>query len=150
FVTAPRFVDVDFALLAGEAQRVPFLLLAAIFALPRLFCDLAGQIVGEPLGDFAKLLHGADAGFLVQLTQCSGVWVFVLVDPALRHLPDMGGVDMFGSIGSPADKDKPGTIDHHHPGARAIRQRFLRRHLDSRYFLRAILRRRNNVTMTWP
>src|SRR5690348_6317414 len=34
-VTAAGIEDVDFALVAGEAQRVPLLLLAAVFALPR-------------------------------------------------------------------------------------------------------------------
>ena len=35
-VPAGRIGDVDFAVVAGEAQRVPFLLLAAIFAAPGL------------------------------------------------------------------------------------------------------------------
>ena len=133
-MAAAGIVDVDFTFLAGKAQRIPLLLLAAIFALPCLFCDLAGQIVSEPLGDFAELLDGADAGFLVELAQGRFVCVLVFVDPALRHLPGVSCVNVLRPVGSPADEDKPGTVDHHHPGARAIRQRFLRRHPNSRFY----------------
>ena len=48
-VAAGRMRDVDLAVVAGEAQRVPFLRLAAIFALPGLADDLARNVVAEPV-----------------------------------------------------------------------------------------------------
>ena len=41
--------DVDLAVLAGEAQRVPFLLLAAIFAVPGLADDFTRDVVGAAI-----------------------------------------------------------------------------------------------------
>jgi hypothetical protein len=48
-VTPGRIGDVDFAVVAGEPQRVPFLALAAIFAVPGLAGELGRNVVAEPL-----------------------------------------------------------------------------------------------------
>src|SRR5436190_1614177 len=55
-VAAGWMDDVDLAFVAGEAQRVPFLRLPAILALPGLADDLARDVVGEPVLDLAELL----------------------------------------------------------------------------------------------
>src|SRR5262249_26441185 len=51
-----RVVDVDLAIVAGEAHRKPLLCLSAIFALPGLAHDLARDLVGEPVCDLGQLL----------------------------------------------------------------------------------------------
>ena len=51
--------DVDLAVVAGETQRVPFLLLAAVFAVPGLPDDLARNVVGQPFRDLAEALDRA-------------------------------------------------------------------------------------------
>src|SRR5439155_1451948 len=66
-MAAGRMREVDLAVVAGAAQRVPFLALAAIFAAPGITNDLARNIVGEPVRDLAELLDGTDVGFLVKL-----------------------------------------------------------------------------------
>src|SRR6267142_192623 len=58
--------DVDLAVVSGEAQRVPFLGLAAIFAAPGPADDLARDVVGQLVGDFAEPLDRTDAGLLVE------------------------------------------------------------------------------------
>src|SRR5687767_7403431 len=90
-MAATGVLDVDLAVGAGEAQRVPLLLLPAIFSSPSEADDLAPNVIGEPLGDLAELLHGADTGFLIKLAQRGLVGILALVDAALRHLPDMRG-----------------------------------------------------------
>src|ERR1700690_318628 len=87
--------DVDLAFLAGEAQRVPFLFLPAVFAAPGLADDLARNVVREPVGDLAELVDRTNAGLLIKLAQRCLVGVFVFIDAALRHLPDMRHVDVF-------------------------------------------------------
>src|SRR6202451_2443363 len=59
---ASRMSDVDFALVAGEAHREPFLGLAAIFALPGLADDLARNVVLQLVGDFAHPIHAKEIG----------------------------------------------------------------------------------------
>jgi hypothetical protein len=63
-VAAGGMRDVDFALLSGEAQRIPFLTLPAVFTVPGLADELARNVVAELLLDFAELLDRADIGFL--------------------------------------------------------------------------------------
>src|SRR5262249_34073791 len=46
--------DVDLVIPAGEAHRIPFLLLAAITALPGATGDGAGDVVGQPFRDFGE------------------------------------------------------------------------------------------------
>src|ERR1700733_3794063 len=67
-VAAAGACNIDFAVFAGETNRVPFLPLAAIAALPGPAGDGARNIVNQPVRDFAKLLDRADAGFLVKFT----------------------------------------------------------------------------------
>src|SRR5687767_3223652 len=47
--TPARGEDVDLAVIAGEAQRIPFLRLPAVAPLPDLLGDIRRQIVGQPL-----------------------------------------------------------------------------------------------------
>src|SRR5262247_488653 len=63
-VTA-RAIDIDLALVTGEAHREPFLRLSAIPALPGLAYDIAWNVVAEPVRDLGKLLDRADIGLLV-------------------------------------------------------------------------------------
>src|SRR3974377_1214258 len=49
---------VDLAVLTGETQRVPLLLLSAVFAAPRLTDYVARDVVLDPACDLAKLFHG--------------------------------------------------------------------------------------------
>ena len=66
---------------AGKAQREPFLRLAAVFAVPGLADDLARDIVLQPFGDFAEAFDGADIGFLAQFPQRRRPWLFALSMP---------------------------------------------------------------------
>src|SRR5580704_4296667 len=116
--------EVDLALVAGEAQREPFLGLAAVFAFPRLADDLARDVVLQPVGDFAQPLHGTDIGFLVQLPQRRRPRLFALVDAALRHLPCVGRVDMLRPLDAAADEGTAGAIEHQHADTRAIGEVF--------------------------
>jgi hypothetical protein len=123
-VRAGGIGDIDFTVVAGEAKRVPFLLLPAIFSAPGRADDVARNIIGEPFGDLAQFLHRADIGFLVELAKRGLIWVFVLIDAALRHLPDMRRVDMLGAARSPADEYEAGAVEHHDAGAGTIGQGF--------------------------
>jgi hypothetical protein len=51
----------------------------------------------------------------MQFTQCGCQRFFARINPALRHLPGMVVVDMFGaSFGHPApDHDQVETVDQH-------------------------------------
>ena len=56
---------------------------------------------------------------------CAGMMVFnrdghVFIDAALRHLPHVRRIDVFGAVRSPPDENESGTIEHHHAGARPI------------------------------
>src|SRR5262245_24410276 len=55
-VAAARMCHVDLAVVAGEAQREPFLLLATVLAIPGLANDLARNVVAQPLVDRAQAL----------------------------------------------------------------------------------------------
>src|ERR1700724_2383498 len=65
-VAAAGAGDVDFGVLAGEANRVPFLALAAIAALPGAAGNGARNIVDQPFRDLAEFLDRAHAGFLIE------------------------------------------------------------------------------------
>src|SRR5215469_939220 len=120
FVTVGRMQNVDLALVTGEAYRVPFLALAAVFAAPRLAYDLARNFVRQPPLDLIETLDRADAGFLVELAQRRSPGVFIRIDAALRHLPCMRGVDMLRSVAAAADEDIAGTIEDHDADTRTI------------------------------
>src|SRR5436309_8475084 len=89
-VTAAGTFDVDLGVAAGEPQRVPFLPLAAIAALPGAPGDDAGDVVDQPVRHLAELLDRPDAGLLIEFALRRRPGVFAGVDAALRHLPDMG------------------------------------------------------------
>jgi hypothetical protein len=127
-VAAAGIGDVDLVVLAGEANREPFLPLAAIAALPGAPGDGAGNVIDQPFRDLAELLDRVDAGFLVEFALRRFPGVFPGIDAALRHLPDMGFVDMFDAAGAAADEDQPGCVDQHHADAGAIGQVFVARH----------------------
>src|SRR5919197_2151810 len=82
--------DIDLGVLAGKAYREPFLPLPAIAALPGTAGHGAWNIVDQPVRDLAELLHRADAGLLVKLALGRFPGIFAGIDPALRHLPDVG------------------------------------------------------------
>src|SRR5262245_10470571 len=104
---------VDLAVLAREAHRVPFLPLAAIASLPGAPRDCARDVVGQPAGNLAELLDRAHAGFLIELALGGFPGVLAGIDAALRHLPDMGLVDMLNASGAPADEDQPLLVEQH-------------------------------------
>ena len=65
--SAARADDVDLAVIAGEAQRVPFLRLSAVAAAPGLADDVRRNVVGQPVGDLAEALDRTDVRLLVEL-----------------------------------------------------------------------------------
>src|SRR5262245_47877543 len=121
--------DVDFALLAGETQRIPSLALPAVFAAPSVADDLARDVVTELFRDLAELFDRADIGFLVELTQRRRPRVLAAIDAALRQLPGVSVIDMLGPVEAAADEDTAFAVEDRHGNAGAIRQRFERRHL---------------------
>src|SRR5882724_4658183 len=122
---ATRAFDVDLAVLAGEAERVPLLRLAAIPALPGLAADLLRNVVDEPTPDLTELFDRLDAGLLVEFAQCRRIGFLAVIDAALRHLPDVGPVDVLGAVGAAADENKALAIDDTQAGAGAIWQVFV-------------------------
>src|SRR5258708_29583413 len=66
-VAAAGARDIDLGIRAGEADRKPFLTLAAIAALPSAPRHGARNVVDHPVGDFAEFLDRSNAGFLVKL-----------------------------------------------------------------------------------
>src|SRR6266700_1881802 len=123
-----RVIDVDLAVIAGEAHREPPLCLSAIFALPGLADDLARDVVGEPVPHLGQLFHRADIGLLVQLAPRGRPWLLPRVDAALWHLPGIGLIDVLRAAEALADKDAAGAVEHHDTDARPIGQGFERGH----------------------
>src|SRR5262249_52750440 len=119
-LVAARAIDVDLAVVAGEAHREPFLRLSAIPALPGLTHDITRNIVVEPVRDLGKLLDRADIGLLVELAQRSRPRVLALIDAALRQLPGMGVVDVLGPAQALADEDAVSAVEHHDADAGPI------------------------------
>src|SRR5262249_59924226 len=95
---------VDLPLVGGEAHREPFLLLAAVLALPRLADDLAGNVVAQPLVDRAEARDRADVGLLVELAQPARIRILAGIEPALRHLPGICCVDVLRAVDAPPDE----------------------------------------------
>src|ERR1700756_5357179 len=127
-VPAAGACDIDLIVLAGEAHREPLLPLAAVASLPGAPGDRARNIVGEPLADLAELLDRADAGLFVELALGGLPKILAGVDAALRHLPDMGFVDMLDAAGASTDEDQPALVDQHHADAGPVGQIFVTRH----------------------
>src|SRR5262249_40557717 len=116
--------DVDLVLIAGEAQREPFLCLPAVLALPGLADDVARDVVAQPILDLAELLDRADIGLLAQLAPRRRPWVLAPVDAALRQLPDMGLIRMLGSVDAAADEHAAVAVEHRGADAGPIGQGF--------------------------
>src|SRR4029079_17421670 len=111
-----------------EAYSCPLWLCSAVCAAPGLFYDAARKIISQPIGNLTELLHGTNIGFLVQFAKRGLVWVLIFVNPALRHLPDVGRIDVFRTFGPSSNKNEPRIVEHHHAGAGAIGQWFVGRH----------------------
>src|SRR5258708_25060464 len=109
-VTA-RARDIDLVILAGKTNRIPFLPLAAVTALPGAPGNGAGNVIDQPVRDLAELLDRADAGFLIEFPLCGGPGILAGIDAALRHLPNVGFVDMFDAAGAATNEDQPGCAD---------------------------------------
>ena len=127
-MAAGRVHHVDLAVLAGEAQGVPFLRLAAIAPAPCLGGDIRRQVVGEPAARFRKQLDRPDAGLLGKLAQRGLERILAGVEAALRHLPDVREVDVLGPVEPAADEDAAITVEHHGADAGAIRKIFIAGH----------------------
>ena len=122
---AARLGDVDLAVLAVEAEGKPLLGLAAVAAAPGLAGDDRWQVVGEPFGRLGEQGRRADIGFFVELARRGGERRLAGIDAALRHLPGMRAVDMFGSgTAALAGEDETVTVDQHHPDTGAVGQVF--------------------------
>src|SRR5579872_131966 len=130
-VAARRVLDIDLAVLAREAHGEPFLPLAAIASLPGAARYRARDVVGQPVRDFAQLLDRADAGLLIELALGGFPGILAGIDAALRHLPDMGLVDMLDAARAATDEDQPLLVDQHHADAGSIGQIFIARHAAS-------------------
>ena len=127
-------VDVDLALVAGEAQRVPLLRLPAILAAPGLADDLARDVVAQPLLDLAELLDRADVGLLVQFAQRRQPRVLALVDAALRHLPGMRGHRRArGRRCRRPTNTRPCAVEHHRADAGTVGKQIVACHGDPRF-----------------
>src|SRR5580692_1335813 len=127
-VTAAGAGDVDLGVVAGETDHVPFLPLPPIPALPGAPGNGARNVIDQPVGDLAELLDRADAGFLIKFAPGRRPGILAWIDTALRHLPDMGFVDMFDATGAATDKGQPGCVDQHNADAGSIGQVFVARH----------------------
>src|SRR5258706_8641996 len=127
-VPPARARDIDLLVPAGETDRVPFLPLAAIAALPGAPGNRAWNIIDQPLRDLAEFLDRTDAGFLIEFALRRRPGILAGIDAALRHLPDVGLVDMFDAAGAATDEDQPGCVDQHHADACSIGQVFIARH----------------------
>src|SRR5712692_9348010 len=132
-VAAARMRDVDLGILPGEAQRVPFLLLAAVAAAPRVGNELVRQIVGEPFAQLRDELDRADVGLLAELAERRAERSLARIEPALRHLPGMDRVDLLGAAGAPPDEHAALAIEHHGSDARPIGQVLVGAHGRSHY-----------------
>src|ERR1700756_906215 len=89
-VPAAEARDIDLGILAGKTNRVPFLPLATVTALPRPAGNGARNVIDQPVGDLAELLYRTDAGFLIEFALRRLPGILPGIDAALRHLPDMG------------------------------------------------------------
>src|ERR1700737_3589654 len=120
--------DIDFGILPGETNRVPFLPLAAIAALPGAAGNGAWNVIDQPVRDLTELLDRADAGFLIEFALGRRPGILAGIDPALRHLPDGGFVDVFDGAGAAPDEAEPRLVDQHHADACSVGQVFVARH----------------------
>ena len=122
FLGVARRMEIDLAVFAGEAQRKPFLCLAAVFALPGLADQLFGQVVIVPAAGFRNHMGGGDGGLLREFAQCGCCRILALVDAALRHLPKKGRdhrVEV-ALAASPTEEDAPMRIEQGDANARPI------------------------------
>src|ERR1700694_4020763 len=117
-VAAARMRDVDLGLLPREAQRVPFLRLAAVAAAPCMGHELVRKIVAEPVAQLPEQLDRADVGLLAELAERRAEPILAPIEAALRHLPGMDLVDLLGAAGAPADECAAPAIEHHGGDAR--------------------------------
>src|ERR1700734_1129898 len=111
--TARRMFDIDFLLIAFKAKREPFLPLAFEWRAPGFLRHAARHIIGEPFGGFGEKAHGGDIRLFEELAQRRMVRIFALVDPALWHLPGMGGHEVGRWKAPPADEDEPLPVEQH-------------------------------------
>src|SRR6185312_2942746 len=122
-------MEIDIAVVAGEAHGEPFLALAAILAVKGHAHQMWRQIIGHPVGHLANDPRVAGAGLFLQFAQRRCFWLFALVDAALGHLPALDGlVDPF------AHKHQALAVQKHHTHGGPVRKR--RRHQKSLGFAR--------------
>src|SRR3954469_3021274 len=117
-----RLNHVDFLVVAGEPHGEPLLPLGTIAALPGAAGHGAWNVVDQPFRDFAELLHRLHAGLFIELALGGFPGILAGIDAALRHLPDMGFVDMLDAAGAAADEHQPLRVEQHHPDAGSIGQ----------------------------
>src|SRR5579872_3772913 len=110
--------DIDVAVAAEKASKVPILVLTLVSAAPEFGAKLLWQIIFQPLRAFSDAFDKVrrNAGFLFQFAKAGHPWIiFALVNPALRHLPRFVGV-----IDTRSDEHSALRIEQHHADTAAV------------------------------
>src|ERR1700733_14899548 len=113
----------DFLLGAGEAQRKPFLPLAAKLRQPvRWRTRIGRKLVTQPIG-LAEIVGAFHAGLFPKLAHDRGARIFLPVDSALRHLPLKAGENDLRAVvpESPSDQNLAGGIEQRNADIGTVR-----------------------------
>src|SRR6185437_4505430 len=108
-LSVARRQRINLIVASGEAEREPFLSLAAEFREPVRRTMIGREFVSEPIS-LAKKVGIPDAGLLPQFAACRGLQVFAVVDATLRHLPFEAGQNDLGPIVAKAAADQHASI----------------------------------------
>src|SRR5579883_2312819 len=112
---------IDLAVIPGEAQREPFLALAAEMAEPVRRAEIGWEVVREPvgLGEIAGVCH---ASLLPQFACGGGAKVLARIHAALRHLPFEARQDDLRPIAAKtmADQDAARRVEQRDADVEAI------------------------------
>ena len=82
--------------------------------------DFRRDVVCEPFRNVTEALHRSHIRLFAQLAQSGWPRILAGIDAALRQLPNVGIVDVFGAADAAADKSVTGAIEHHEAGAKAV------------------------------
>src|SRR5262249_61388595 len=93
-------------------HRIHVLCRAARPATSCLAYDVTRNVVGELVVDLAKTLDRSDAGLLLKFPQRRQPRVLIGINASLRHLPDVGLIDVLRPFGTPTNEDQAGAIKH--------------------------------------
>src|SRR5579859_861390 len=112
---------IDLRLVAGKAQRKPFLPLPTELCEPMRRTIIGREFVNEPIG-LAEIFGAPDARLLPQLAQRRGAQILARIDAALRHLPFETRQDDLRSVvaKASADQDQAAGVEQGDPDIEAI------------------------------